>query len=435
MECVSFVGSGSDATRVTQVLQPADPSWGPVDADGMDVTPSLGIDDPDKYLDLSDISFSTFDLPSFDEITTTSSNNNHNDGYGQTWSPYATYPTTIHHQTTLPLSHKDAENSSDKMWGGGDGGIFYEALVKTESPELKEEKHQIVETVEATSTEPGLVIFSNIMSESNVNSHNHRSPGSDSVSCISASGYSDSGISTSPHHHDIEIDNLVNVAIDTMFTPRQDEYTNLEAMAYNNTQQQSYMATSSSDATTILEGALRGTVRRGPTTTSLPSMHKTLTVMTNMAPLPPVATAFKPESMGLPPSQPIISSTSGMYQTYDYAPAPADDYSPVESGVVKISPAASTTSNLSEPSKNSKKRKYTKRGTAEDVSSKGRLLHFCHVCSKGFKDKYSVNVHLRTHTGEKPFDCSQCGKCFRQKAHLAKHIQIHNSGKKPPGKR
>lgn len=54
----------------------------------------------------------------------------------------------------------------------------------------------------------------------------------------------------------------------------------------------------------------------------------------------------------------------------------------------------------------------------------------CNICGKCFKDRFAMKVHLRTHSGEKPFVCQVCGKAFRQKAHLGKHSFTHSAQRK-----
>ncbi|CAH0557987.1 unnamed protein product [Brassicogethes aeneus] len=58
------------------------------------------------------------------------------------------------------------------------------------------------------------------------------------------------------------------------------------------------------------------------------------------------------------------------------------------------------------------------------------LKHICDYCRTEFLDAQSLSVHIKQHTGDRPFVCTTCGKCFPQRFNLDLHLRTH-TGERP----
>ncbi|CAO3613113.1 unnamed protein product [Mucor hiemalis] len=57
--------------------------------------------------------------------------------------------------------------------------------------------------------------------------------------------------------------------------------------------------------------------------------------------------------------------------------------------------------------------------------------YICPYCEKGFTRPSSLRTHTYSHTGEKPFKCTEpgCGRKFSVQSNLRRHLRIHRTNK------
>jgi len=87
------------------------------------------------------------------------------------------------------------------------------------------------------------------------------------------------------------------------------------------------------------------------------------------------------------------------------------------------------TSNLGLPTKHYSQKSLSGQLSPNGTSSGNRYQ--CPYCSKRFSRPSSLRIHIYSHTGEKPFVCTEpgCGRKFSVQSNMRRHLRVHRLGR------
>ncbi|KAJ3365639.1 hypothetical protein GGF32_008772 [Allomyces javanicus] len=158
--------------------------------------------------------------------------------------------------------------------------------------------------------------------------------------------------------------------------------------------------------------------------------HATHGVLTaaHAATPPPAGTAAPPAARDLSPdaskSGPLPTADALLAYYSSLAPGRRDSATPV---AAPAPPTLSTPTRAAPVPTESPAPVMPTAPTTVTTAANGTRRYLCPVCSKGFSRPSSLQTHLFTHTGEKPFPCpvDGCEKRFSVLSNLRRHQKIH----------